>query len=139
MDRSSPLKVKLAENQEVIEKGVVYFAPDRGVMEAIGKRRIGVREAKTSEERLNIDCMMKSVAAAHGDKVVGVLLTGMGNDGVEGLRSIKKMGGRTIAQDEETSVVFGMPRAAIEAGVADEVLPLDEILAGVMRLLMVEP
>jgi two-component system chemotaxis response regulator CheB len=139
LDRSSPLEVKVADQQEVVREGVVYFAPDRGVMEAIGKRRVGVREAKSSEERFNIDCMMKSVAAAYGNKVVGVLLTGMGNDGVEGLRSIKKMGGRTVVQDEATSIVFGMPRAAIEAGVADEVLPLGEILPAVMRLLTVKP
>lgn len=139
LNRSSPLQVKVAEDQEVVQKGVVYFAPDRGVMEAMGKRRVVVRAANSSEERLNIDCMMKSVAAAHGDKVVGVLLTGMGNDGVEGLRSIKEMGGRTIVQDEDTSVIFGMPRAAIEAGVADEVLPLDEILPALTRLLMAGP
>ena len=138
LDRSSALEMKVARNQEVVQKGTVYFAPDRGVMEAVGKRRVGVRDAKYKEERLNIDCMMKSVAAAYGDRVVGVLLTGMGNDGVEGLRSIKKMGGRTIVQNEETSIVFGMPRAAIEAGVADEVLPLDEIIPAVMKMLTVK-
>ena len=59
----------------------------------------------------------------------------MGNDGVAGLRRIKENGGTTIVQDEKTSVIFGMPRAAIEEGVADQVLPLDEILPAVMRLL----
>jgi two-component system chemotaxis response regulator CheB len=91
----------------------------------------------TSEERLNIDCMMKSLAMNFGSKTVGILLTGMGSDGVQGLRSIKEMGGRSIVQNEETSIVFGMPRAAIEAGVVDQVLPLEEVLPAAMKLLAV--
>jgi two-component system chemotaxis response regulator CheB len=81
--------------------------------------------------------MMKSVAVNFGSKAVGILLTGMGSDGVQGLRSIKERGGRTIVQNEETSIIFGMPRAAIEAGVADQVLPLGEILPAAMKLLKV--
>jgi two-component system chemotaxis response regulator CheB len=137
LDRSASLKVKVAEDQEQIEKGVVYFAPDRGLLEVHGRRRIGIRRAVTSEERLNIDCMMKSLAMNFGSKTVGILLTGMGSDGVQGLRSIKEMGGRSIVQNEETSIVFGMPRAAIEAGVVDQVLPLEEVLPAAMKLLAV--
>ena len=135
LNRTASLKVKVAEDQEPIEKGVVYFAPDRGLLEIQGRRRIRIRRAATSEERLNIDCMMKSLALNFGARMVGILLTGMGSDGVLGLRSIKERGGRTIVQNEETSIVFGMPRAAIEAGVADQVLPLDEILPAAMKLL----
>jgi len=136
LNRSTPLNVKVAEHQEPIQGGVVYFAPDRGFMEIVGRRRIGIRSAKVADARFPIDSMMKSAALSFGDKAIGVLLTGMGNDGVEGLRSIKEMRGRTVVQDEETSIIFGMPRAAIEAGVADQVLPLEEILPAVMRLLV---
>jgi two-component system chemotaxis response regulator CheB len=101
----------------------------------ISPRRIHLRGPSSAEERLNINAMMMSVASVFGDRSIGVLLTGMGNDGVEGLKKIKEAGGSTIVQDEESSIIFGMPKAAIEAGVADRVLPLDEILQGIMDLL----
>lgn len=134
LNRSTALTVKIAEHREPILPGVVYFAPDRGMIEILGRREVGVKHAKNSSERLNIDFMMKSAAENFGHRLVGVLLTGMGNDGVEGLRSIKENGGKTLVQNEETSIVFGMPRAAIEAGVADLVLPLNEIYPTIMRL-----
>jgi len=75
----------------------------------------------------SVDVLMKSAVKAYGGKLVGVILTGMGDDGLEGMRRIKESGGITIAQDEESCVVFGMPKACIEAGIIDEVLSLDEI------------
>jgi two-component system chemotaxis response regulator CheB len=73
------------------------------------------------------DVMMESVAAAFNAQVIGVILTGMGRDGAVGMQAIRQAGGYTIAQDEHTSIIFGMPRAAINLGVIDEVLPLDGI------------
>ena len=70
---------------------------------------------------------MMSVAKVFGSSTVGILLTGMGRDGADGMTAIKAVGGFTIAQDRDTCVVFGMPKAAIEAGVVDKVLPLDKI------------
>jgi len=69
------------------------------------------------------------VAQAYGGSVLAVVLTGMGNDGLAGLRTVHERGGRILAQDEATSVVFGMPCAAVSAGLADQVLPLGEIAA----------
>jgi two-component system chemotaxis response regulator CheB len=74
------------------------------------------------------------VAAAFGAAAVGVILTGMGEDGTDGLRLLRKGGGRVIAQDEKSSVVFGMPAAAVAAGLAHQVLPLDAIAARLREL-----
>jgi two-component system chemotaxis response regulator CheB len=81
--------------------------------------------------------MMQSVAKSFGENAVGVILTGMGKDGVEGIRSLKNSGAKTIAQDEKTSVIFGMNQLAIAAGLVDVVAPLhrlaDEIVALVSK------
>jgi two-component system chemotaxis response regulator CheB len=82
-----------------------------------------------------VDVLMASVARAYGHFAMGVVLTGMGSDGVEGLRAIREAGGRTLAESEESCVIYGMPKAAAEAGVVDRVVALprmaDEILAEV--------
>jgi two-component system chemotaxis response regulator CheB len=75
----------------------------------------------------SIDLMMSSMAEATGGSMLGVILTGMGNDGFKGLQMLKQKGGVTIAQDEATSTIYGMPKACVEGGVADEVLPLGQI------------
>jgi two-component system chemotaxis response regulator CheB len=80
-----------------------------------------------------VDVTMKSAATAFGARCVGVVLTGMGRDGALGLAAIKSTGGRTIAQDQGSSVVYGMPKAAVELGVVDEVVPLSQIAATIAR------
>jgi two-component system chemotaxis response regulator CheB len=77
--------------------------------------------------------MMTAAAEIYGDKVLGVLLTGMGSDGKLGMKRIKESGGATIAEAEETCVVFGMPKEAIRLGVIDKVLPLDQIPIEIAR------
>ena len=81
-----------------------------------------------------VDPMMKSAANVFGSQTVGVLLTGMGQDGAQGMQAIKQNGGFTIAQDESTSIVFGMPKAAIALNCADNVLPLQQISTEIMRI-----
>jgi two-component system, chemotaxis family, protein-glutamate methylesterase/glutaminase len=78
--------------------------------------------------------LFESVARGFGRSAVAVILTGMGEDGVAGLRTVRQAGGRIIAQDEKSSVVFGMPGAAIAAGLADDVLPLEAIAARLVAL-----
>ena len=132
--RNSALEVKVAEDGERVRPGVVYFSPDRGVLELRTKFDIAVRPQRARLERATIDAMITSVAEAWRERAVAVLLTGMGSDGVAGLRRVKELGGRTVAQDEKSSVVWGMPGAAAEAGVADQVLALEEIPQALLRL-----
>ena len=77
---------------------------------------------------------MKSAAKVFGSDTVGVILTGMGRDGAEGMAAIKEAGGRTLAQDRETSLLFGMPKASIEKGVVDQVLALPDLPEALMAL-----
>lgn len=135
LGRNAALPVKVAEGGEKIRPGVVYFAPDRGLLGVRGRKEITIRRSRP-QERMPIDSMICSVAEAYREKTIGVLLTGMGNDGVEGLLKIKALGGETIVQDEKSSIVFGMPKAAIERGVTDQVLSLEDILPAIMRLLV---
>ena len=79
-----------------------------------------------------VDVTMETAADVIDDPLVGVILTGMGNDGAEGIRRIKAVGGRTIAQDEATSAVYGMPQRAAETGCVDSILPIDDIPAGIV-------
>jgi two-component system chemotaxis response regulator CheB len=85
-----------------------------------------------SRHRPSVDVLFRSVAQAAGSNAVGVLMTGMGDDGAEGLLEMKRAGAATIAQDEATSVVFGMPKAAIDRGAVDDVLPLPRIAAAIL-------
>ena len=86
-----------------------------------------------NQHRPSVDVLFES-AAALGPSVVGVLLTGMGRDGAQGLLALRRAGARTIAQDEATSVVWGMPREAIALGAAERVLPLDRVAGAILTL-----
>lgn len=79
----------------------------------------------------SINMIMKSVAQTWGENAVGIILTGMGNDGLAGMRAIKEAGGKTIVQDE-SSLIFGMPQVVIEAGLADRVLPASEMATAIL-------
>ncbi|MBN1484496.1 MAG: chemotaxis response regulator protein-glutamate methylesterase [Chloroflexia bacterium] len=81
------------------------------------------------------DVTMAAVAERFGPRCIGVLLTGMGSDGTEGFRAIRQAGGRTLAQDRQTSLIYGMPRMAVEQGLVDQVLPLNDIAPALVRLL----
>jgi two-component system chemotaxis response regulator CheB len=89
--------------------------------------KIKLSDGPPREIRPSADLTMRSVAPILGNRVVGVILTGMGRDGAEGMRALRLGGAYTIAQDEASCIIFGMPRAAIGLGVVDEVLPLEAI------------
>jgi len=127
------LPVKEAAEGDILRPGQVLIAP--GGKHATLVRRpegVTVRFSPISEYPRyfyvpSVDLMMSSLADAAGGAMLGVILTGMGNDGLKGMQHLKSRGGLTIVQDESTSTIFGMPRACIEGGVADEILPLGQI------------
>ncbi len=131
LDKRTEVRVKEAVDGEPAFAGTVYVAPGDYHMLVVRRRgRIVIeldRGPKVNNVRPSADPMMMSVAKVFGSCTVGILLTGMGRDGADGMTAIKAVGGFTIAQDRDTCVVFGMPKAAIEAGVVDKVLPLDKI------------
>lgn len=122
------LRLQMAEAGQMPVAGRVYFAPEEHHLVIDAQRRFQLVER--GEDCIycpSIDLMLGSLANAYGSSAIGVLLSGMGNDGVQGLGDIRAKGGKTLVQDRETSLIFGMPGAAIAAGVADNVLPLDLI------------
>jgi len=122
------LTVREAQDGDELREGLVLIAPGNYHMVITPAKRVRLnQDPPVHYVRPSVDVMMLSVAAVFGPRVVGVVLTGMGRDGSGGMAAIKKAGGRTIVQDEETSVIFSMPAAVIAGGHADEVLPLDDI------------
>ena len=134
LDRECALRVKIAEAGEVPRAGTVYYAPE-GQHLAIGSNgKFTYSQAQPREKhRPSISVLFESVARYFGDAAVGILLTGMGRDGAAGLLEISKLGGLTVAQDEETSTIFGMPREAILLGATKNVLAIEAIAPFVMR------
>lgn len=138
LDQLSQISVKEAEEGEAIKPGIVYIAPGRGHMRL--KRR-GIEALVTISEdkeefiyRPSVDALMLSVADCFPGRSLGVILTGMGNDGAKGCKKIKENGGRVFAQNEESCVVYGMPRAVIEAGIADKVVSLEEMAGEIINV-----
>jgi len=124
------LKVKIATDGEPLLPHVVYVAPDDQHLGVAGRARILLsRSAPIGGFRPSATFLFESVANAFGAASAHVILTGMGQDGLPGLRKAHAAGARVVAQDEGTSVVFGMPGAAVEAGIADRVAPLSGIAA----------
>jgi len=140
LDRLSQLPVTEAKAGEEIRPGAVYLAPGNYHMEVdlkglqnLDQKIIVVQGPNVRGFRPSIDVLMKSVAHIYKNRTIGVLLSGMGVDGVEGITAIHQSGGITIAQDERTSAVFGMAKRAIERGSIDKVLPIDEIASEIMK------
>ncbi|HEY4125290.1 MAG TPA: chemotaxis protein CheB [Rhizomicrobium sp.] len=122
------LAVKLAEEGEMLKPGTVYIAPDNRHLGISSRNTVALSETPAIEGfRPSATFLFEAAAKAFGRQLTAVVLTGMGRDGVAGLRAVHEGGGTIIAQDRETSTVFGMPKAAIESGFVDRVLPLGAI------------
>jgi len=128
------LKVKSAEDGEELVRGTTYFAPTGTNVEVEGSRLCFATPGAGQLYIPSADTLFDSVAVSHGPSAVGVILTGMGADGARGLKRMRDDGAATIAQDEATSTVWGMPRAAVELGAAESVVPLEEIGAALREL-----
>jgi len=133
------IRVKEAQDGDSVVPGTALLAPGNYHMVL---RRSGARyyvNIKSGPlvcyQRPAVDVLFNSVAAYGGANAVGVILTGMGKDGAQGMLKMKEAGAQTIAQDEKTCVVFGMPKEAIAAGGVDKIVPLLDIPAEVMKML----
>lgn len=128
LDRECRIEVKLAQNGDAVIPGRALLAPGDVHMKIV--RRGARYEVKLENgspvagHRPAVDVMFNSVASAAGANAMAVVLTGMGHDGADGIKAMKKAGARCVAQDEETSIVFGMPARAIDTGCVDDILPL---------------
>lgn len=133
LDSLARVSVKEAESGDELTRGRVLIAPgDRHMMVLRNGAGYRVRLAGgplVSRHRPSVDVLFRSVAESAGANAIGVLLTGMGDDGAEGMLELHAAGARTIAQDEATSIVFGMPKEAVSRGAVDEILPLGSIAA----------
>jgi two-component system chemotaxis response regulator CheB len=134
MSRVSALPVEIARHGQVAEPGRVYLAPGNVHLRLGPNQRLELDpEPRTSPHRPSADILFSSVAEHAGAAGVGVVLTGMGDDGARGLLELRRRGGQAIAQDEGSSAVFGMPRAAQRIGAVSELLALDQVAASVRR------
>ena len=132
------ITVKEARNNDSVNPGTALIAPGNWHMIL---RRSGARyyvEVKDGpmvhHQRPSVDVLFKSTAKSAGPNSIGVILTGMGSDGAEGLLEMKQEGAKTIAQDERSCIVFGMPKEAIELGAADKVVPSDQVAEKIVRM-----
>lgn len=136
LGRLAPIPVIEAEDGMPVERDTAYIAPHGRHMTVAGRRtmRMSLQDAPPLHGvRPAADPLFMSVAEHVGEDSVGVVLTGMGSDGAAGLRSIMEAGGTTIVQDEDSSVVWGMPGAAVRMGVASRVVPIDDVASEIRR------
>ena len=133
------VEVKEAENGDAIRPGRVLIAPGAWHMTVTkfgGEPRVTLNQSpNVNGHRPSVDVLMHSVAMEYGSRAVGVIMTGMGRDGADGLKELHHRGGHVIAQDRETSVIYGMNREVVQAGSADEVVPVEEIAGRILEAL----
>jgi two-component system, chemotaxis family, protein-glutamate methylesterase/glutaminase len=137
LSRRTPLRVKQAEEGDLLTPATVYIAPPNRHLLVNPDGTLSLSQSELVHfVRPSADLLFESVAASHKDRAIAVVLTGTGSDGAMGVQAIKKTGGTVIVQDEKTSQFFGMPAAAIQTGNADFILPLDEIASALVTLVM---
>ena len=133
------VEVKEAENGDAIRPGRVLIAPGAWHMAVTkfgGEPRVLLNQSpNVNGHRPSVDVLMHSVALEYGARAVGVIMTGMGRDGADGLKELHRRGGRVIAQDRETSVIYGMNREVVQAGSADDVVPVEDIAGRIIETL----
>jgi two-component system chemotaxis response regulator CheB len=138
LNSSCALNVQEAANGSLVEPGKVLLAPgDFHMKVASDHGKVSVLLDQSSQQnfcRPAVDVLFRSVGEVYGGSVLGVVLTGMGQDGLRGAEVLKARGARILVQDEATSVIWGMPGAVVKAGLADNVLPLDKVVPEILRI-----
>jgi len=129
------IRVKEAENGEILQPGTLYICPGSQHLKVhpLGRIQLDGTTGRVNGYLPSIDMTMESVAAFAGGLSIGAILTGMGADGAAGAKAIKQAGGLVIAQDEATSVIFGMPAEAIKMQAVDQVLGIDDVYAAIEK------
>jgi len=128
LDHENHLRVRVAEDNQALIPGIALLAPDNAHLAVTENHRVKLDPSPPlGGHRPSGNVLLKSVGEHYGPHALGVILTGMGGDGAQGMAALKAAGGQTIAQDQGTSVIFGMPKMAIDLGVVDHILPLSEI------------
>jgi two-component system chemotaxis response regulator CheB len=136
LDETVAVRVKVAEAGELVRPATVYLAPDGHHLQVATNGRVWLQPGPTIDGHCpSVTALFRSLAATCGPATIAVLLTGMGADGAAGLLDLRCSGAWTIAQDESTSIVFGMPKEAIARGAAVEVLPLGRIGQRLLELI----
>lgn len=136
LNQQTPLQVRLARHADEPQPGQVLLAPDNAHIRVNGLGLITLSQHKMPHGICpSADYLFHSTAEVYGPLAVGVILTGMGSDGAEGLQALRQTGAHTIAQDQESSIVFGMPAVAIGLGAAEQILPAGRIAPALLALL----
>jgi two-component system chemotaxis response regulator CheB len=133
MARVSPLPVVLADHGQTLRRGCVHIAPGGKHLRLAAGSRLELSDQPATIHRPSANELFVSVGRQCGERGIGVLLTGMGDDGAIGLAEMHRRGAQTIAQDEATCAVYGMPRAAQRLGAVDQLLPLPSIAGAIAR------
>lgn len=137
LDKISAFEVREARDGDSLAAGRALIAPGGRQLRLVGPAStpaVSLSAPEPGEKYVpSVDALFESAAGLFGARVLGVLLTGMGNDGCAGLAALRRNGARTIAESEESAVVFGMPKEAIDAGAAERVLPLQSIAAAIIE------
>lgn len=135
LSTTTPFRCKVGELGEIIKPGTVYLAPDNTHLTVKGSGHLWLDATEPVDgHRPSATVLFESLARNFGEKAIGILLTGMGKDGARGLKVMRQAGAYTIAQDEASSLIFSMPKAAIELNAVEEVLALDQIAPRLINL-----
>lgn len=135
LDGLTDMDVVIADTGNRVDAGTVYIAPSEVHLQILNNERLKLVDGpKVCFVRPSADVTMKSALNRAGFRVIGVVLTGMGKDGAEGIAHIKRIGGVTFAQDEQSSAIYGMPKAAAETGAVDFVMAPEAIQAKLIKM-----
>jgi two-component system chemotaxis response regulator CheB len=135
LNELSPLVVQEGQEGDRLALGLALLAPGDYHMKLVEGKKIALDQGpRRNHVRPAVDVTMETAVSLYQSSVIGVVLTGMGSDGTAGARLIKQAGGRTIAEDQSTTVVYGMPRSVVEAKLADQIVPLQDVAAAITEM-----